>query len=324
MEGLRARLSELRTVAAGGAKAAGARAAGKGARAPEPEGELARQLRRELQAEVRRRTSAERQLDEARRALTAVGERRGRGAITRAVAATMTDPEETAARIEVACDCDGLLSAAEVSTQTQGISSGGVSVETQTEAQRGEAAVLDGGARLSEMVVGKHLHPAQARAVERAERAAARIEELSAVAEASAARYRAAPTAPAALATAAPARTGGRQVRKEQARRRAAVAGMDTLAWTRAEDERRRVWRCSCARRNRRRGNGGWRWPTTRTGTSGTLALRTSCRKGRGCGYASRHCPNRHARVRLWEKRTRCGLSHRRRKRQQSPCVRQR
>ena len=60
MEGLRARLSELRTVAAGGAKAAGARAAGKGARAPEPEGELARQLRRELQAEVRRRTSAER------------------------------------------------------------------------------------------------------------------------------------------------------------------------------------------------------------------------------------------------------------------------
>ena len=239
MEGLRARLSELRTVAAGGAKAAGARAAGKGARAPEPEGELARQLRRELQAEVRRRTSAERQLDEARRALTAVGERRGRGAITRAVAATMTDPEETAARIEVACDCDGLLSAAEVSTQTQGIS-GGVSVETQTEAQRGEAAVLDGGARLSEMVVGKHLHPAQARAVERAERAAARIEELSAVAEASAARYRAAPTAPAALATAAPARTGGRQVRKEQARRRAAVAGMDTLAWTRAEDEHRR------------------------------------------------------------------------------------
>ena len=42
----------------------------------------------------------------------------------------------------------------------------------------------------TEVVIGRQLHPAQAKAVERAERAAARLEQLEAEAEAKAARYR--------------------------------------------------------------------------------------------------------------------------------------
>jgi hypothetical protein len=109
-------------------------------------------------------------------------------------------------------------------------------VETQTEETQTGAALL------TEMAIGKRLHPAQARAVEKAELALTQIEELRAKAEAAAARYCVpVSTAAAPLATAASARTGGRQVRKEQARRRAVSAGMDTREWTRAEEERKRT-----------------------------------------------------------------------------------
>ena len=71
------------------------------------------------------------------------------------------------------------------------------------------------------MVVGRRLHPAQAEAVERAERAAARVEQVQLQVEAAAARYRmgsvaaqelAPPAEPSTQKTASP--TGGRQLRK--------------------------------------------------------------------------------------------------------------
>ena len=105
----------------------------------------------------------------------------------------------------------------------------------QTQTERDATA---GEVPLTEMVVGKQLHPAQAKAIEQAAQAVAQIEELRAKAEAAAARYA---TAPFSLAADTPARTGGRQVRKEQARRRAAACGMDTREWTRAAEERKRV-----------------------------------------------------------------------------------
>ena len=218
-------------------------------RAAELEGELVQSLRRELGAEVRRRSAAERQLAEARRALVAAGERRGGGAVTRAVAATMTEPVEASMKLEVGCGGDGSLSATEASTQVNVPTAEASSqtwlaltpATTQTEEPQTEAAAAfstSGGA--TEVVVGRQLHPAQAKAVERAEQAAARIEELSAQAETAAARYSSAPAA-ANQSLVMAARTGGRQVRKEQARRRAALAGMDTREWTRAEGERKRV-----------------------------------------------------------------------------------
>jgi hypothetical protein len=216
-------------------------AAGK-AGTPESESELVRSLRRELGAEVRRRSAAERQLAEARRALIAAGGRAGSGTVAWAVAATMTDPWGAAVGVEVACGCDGPQSATEAGTQTQdgGV---GVSAETQTEGQGVEVGAPAGGAGTTGVVVGRQLHPFRARAAERAELTVTRLEELSAKAEAAATRYAPtpAPTAPTAVVVPAPARTGGRQVRKEQARRRAAASGMDTREWTRADEERRRV-----------------------------------------------------------------------------------
>ena len=75
-----------------------------------------------------------------------------------------------------------------------------------------------------EVSIGRQLHPAQARALARAEEAAARIEQMQAEVEARAARYE------------APARTGGRQAKKEAVRRRAAAAGLDVLGWTEAQE----------------------------------------------------------------------------------------
>ena len=104
-----------------------------------------------------------------------------------------------------------------------------------------------------EVVVGRQLHPAQAKAVERAERAAERVEQLQAAAEAITARYRAegaaaqetAPTA--AVVTAASsevprvaAGSGGKQRKKAQLRRQAAAEGVDVRSWAASKAERRR------------------------------------------------------------------------------------
>ena len=90
---MRAQLARIRG-GDGGSSAKVETLAAEKMRAAELEGELVQSLRRELGAEVRRRSAAERQLAEARRALVAAGERRGGGAVTRAVAATMTEPVE--------------------------------------------------------------------------------------------------------------------------------------------------------------------------------------------------------------------------------------
>jgi hypothetical protein len=108
---------------------------------------------------------------------------------------------------------------ADVGTQACGIDAAQVAeVATQcTLAEEMEAPPI-------EISIGRQLHPAQARALERAEEAAARIEQVQAQVEARAARYE------------VPARTGGRQARKEAVRRRAAAAGMDVLGWTVAKE----------------------------------------------------------------------------------------
>jgi hypothetical protein len=102
----------------------------------------------------------------------------------------------------------------------------------------------------TEVVVGRQLHPAQAKAVERAERAADRVELVQAEVEAMAQRYRTrcdAATQETAPTTETPAmrggrreatRIGGRQAKKAQARRRAAAAGMDVLSWAAAKEQR--------------------------------------------------------------------------------------
>ena len=94
-----------------------------------------------------------------------------------------------------------------------------------------------------EMVVGRQLHPAQAEAVARAERAAAQLERLRKQAEAAAARYQVTDDAAEVQSAEATAQktaqvskvatpTGGRQRRKQHVRRQAAAAGMDVLSWT--------------------------------------------------------------------------------------------
>ena len=81
-----------------------------------------------------------------------------------------------------------------------------------------------------EITVGRLLHPAQARAVARAEEAAASIERVQAEVEARAARY-----------ATRPMRTGGRQLKKEAARRKAAASGMDVLSWSEAQERSKAV-----------------------------------------------------------------------------------
>ena len=96
------------------------------------------------------------------------------------------------------------------------------------------------------MMVGRRLHPAQAEAVERAERAAARVEQVQLQVEAAAARYSrgsvaaqelAPPAEPSTQKTASP--TGGRQLRKARERRQAAATGVDVLRWTAGKERHR-------------------------------------------------------------------------------------
>jgi hypothetical protein len=148
-------------------------------------------------------------------------------------AATQTDPAE----------------AAEVGTQTAVFSLGRrmVAVAVQTEGH--DPDVLAEPAQ--EVVVGRQLHPAQAKAVERAERAAERVEQLQAAVEATATRYRvegaaAQETAPAATAT-TPSEvpkvtvgSGGKQRKKAQLRRQAAAEGVDVRSWAASKAERKR------------------------------------------------------------------------------------
>ena len=173
---------------------------------------------------------------------------------------------------------------AEAGTQTEalGMTAAAVQTEAVEAVEVATAAVqteIVGVAEEApvEMVVGRQLHPAQAKAVERAERAAAQIERMQAEAAAAAARYRAAsegatPSAEsdgrktAKQETASPAThrgqttpTGGRQLKKAQLRRQAAAAGVDVLSWTagkqrhrqeRAEAERGgRVWQAELEQR---------------------------------------------------------------------------
>ena len=134
---------------------------------------------------------------------------------------------------------------ADVATQTEAVSELSVSSQTDPEV---EAAVQAASAMRTagcEMVVGRQLHPAQAEAVARAERAAEQLERLREQAEVAAARYRVAggveeaqlaetAAQKAAQVPKAAAPTGGRQRRKEHVRRQAAAAGMDVLSWTRS------------------------------------------------------------------------------------------
>ena len=107
-------------------------------------------------------------------------------------------------------------------------------------------------------MVGKQLHPAQAKAIERAERAADRLEQVQAETEAMAARYRAdavqvtqetaLKAEPQSQKTAQGQREvakmlGGRQARKAQVRKQAAAAGMDVLSWTAIKEQQRPMQR---------------------------------------------------------------------------------
>ena len=117
-----------------------------------------------------------------------------------------------------------------------------------TAAAASQTAPADLGPKMVEVVVGKQLHPAQAKAVERAERAAASLERMHAEAEAMAARYRTAngeaptvepPAQKAARGQQEVAKMGGRQARKAQIRRQAAAASMDVLSWTAIKEQQR-------------------------------------------------------------------------------------
>ena len=143
------------------------------------------------------------------------------------------------------------VEAAEAGTQTAVFSLGRRMAAAAVQTESGGSDGLTEPAR--EVVVGRQLHPAQAKAVERAERAAERVEQLQAAAEAITARYRAegaaaqetAPTA--AVVTAASsevprvaAGSGGKQRKKAQLRRQAAAEGVDVRSWAASKAERRR------------------------------------------------------------------------------------
>ena len=154
---------------------------------------------------------------------------------------------------------------AEAGTQTEALSVSAAAMQTEAVEAVGVAvaavqteAVETAEESRVEMVVGRQLHPAQAKAVERAERAAAQIERMQAEAAATAARYRAASERAVPLAesdgrktakqveTALSATrrgqntpTGGRQLKKAQQRRQAAAAGVDVLHWTASKERRR-------------------------------------------------------------------------------------
>ena len=115
-----------------------------------------------------------------------------------------------------------------------------MSVGVQTEAV---VAAQVGAVRAAgcEMVVGRQLHPAQAEAVERAERAAEQLERLCGQAEAAAARYRDAEctTGVGMAAVVATTATGGRQRTKAKLRRQAAAVGTDVATWAECRRQQR-------------------------------------------------------------------------------------
>ena len=89
-----------------------------------------------------------------------------------------------------------------------------------------------------EVSVGRRLHPAQERALDRAERAAAHIERVQAEVEALAERYATKAEEQAATGSMAsegeqrvPTRTGGKQAKKARLRRQAAEARVDVAEW---------------------------------------------------------------------------------------------
>ena len=154
---------------------------------------------------------------------------------------------------------------AEAGTQTEALSVSAAAMQTEAVEAVGVAvaavqteAVETAEESRVEMVVGRQLHPAQAKAVERAERAAAQIERMQAEAAATAARYRAASERAVPLAESDGRKTakqvetallatrrgqntptGGRQLKKAQQRRQAAAAGVDVLHWTASKERRR-------------------------------------------------------------------------------------
>lgn len=170
---------------------------------------------------------------------------------TRVAARRLVVVEASSEDADTATQTDPVKAAA-VGTQTAVFSLGQrmVAAAVQT-----ESCGTDGLAEpVREVVVGRQLHPAQAKAVERAERAAERVEQLQAAAEATAARYRAegaaaqetAPTAAITTTTAlsevprVAVGSGGKQRKKAQLRRQAAAEGMDVRAWAASKAERRR------------------------------------------------------------------------------------
>ena len=139
--------------------------------------------------------------------------------------------------------------AVEAGTQTAMFSLGRGTAETAVQAECCCPEGLTEPER--EVVVGRQLHPAQAKAVERAERAAERVEQLQAEAEAMAARYRVegtatqetAPTAntfTAGEASKVAVGSGGKQRKKAQLRRQAAAEGVDVRSWVASKAERKR------------------------------------------------------------------------------------
>jgi hypothetical protein len=137
-------------------------------------------------------------------------------------------------RLVVVEECEGET---EVGTQTEVVGVATMAVQTEAVAAAEEAV---------EMVVGRRLHPAQAEAVARAERAAARIEQVQLKVEAAASRYSEAAqelSPSVELSTQAQkiaSPTGGRQLRKARERRQAAAAGIDVLSLTSGKQQRRR------------------------------------------------------------------------------------
>ena len=127
----------------------------------------------------------------------------------------------------------------DVGTQTEiGVTEQGCQTDPTEEVMEGGECRAEGKSGTVEVVVGRQLHPAQARAVERAERAAAQVERMQVEMERVAGRYRASEREVAGQVESAArgqqgvSLKGGRQVKKARLRRQAAAAGMDVLSWT--------------------------------------------------------------------------------------------
>ena len=234
------------------------------------EAELVR-ARAALAAEEGRRTAAETDAASSRASADARCEEarqqteealRWRWAATRAVAAAVADKAEVEREAEgmeeamvrwavgtmaeatpalMAGAPTAVASAAEVSVQTEPWEVGGPQVAVavaEAAVQTVPAEETAGASSGVEMTVGRRLHPAQERALERAEAAAAQIERVQADVEALAARHTARSEDASATASTAsesarllPARTGGKQAKKARLRRQAAEARVDVAEW---------------------------------------------------------------------------------------------